>query len=345
MVTTLYSLGAILSLTGLILSPRLLRRFGNYHLTLWAIFIEITALFALTSLTHPVAVGIAFVIHIAMPLLLSFGLDIFLERAIENEKHTGAIRSNYLTIINLGFVLSPLFIGKIISLTSLRAAYAFSAGFAIILLFVVIERFSGVHARKFREVNFTDSIRKFAGRKNLSTVYWIHFVLQCFFALMIIFTPLYLNTVIGFSWETIGAIFTFMLLPFILFEVPLGRYFDKIRGEKDALIIGFILISIACLTMFFLETKLAIVWAAVLFLSRTGASFVEIGTEYAFFRHVSDEDAGFISVYRTTQPVSFLIAPLVAGIVLSTGVGINYVFLVIGLIVPIGAALAYKLKR
>ena len=59
---------------------------------------------------------------------------------------------------------------------------------------------------------------------------------------MIIYTTLYLHDTMKFSWQSIGSIYAFMLLPFVLLSLsyPLGRLSDKI-GEKKILIIGFII--------------------------------------------------------------------------------------------------------
>ena len=62
----------------------------------------------------------------------------------------------------------------------------------------------------------------------------------------------------------------------------------------------------------FLQSPIFWIWATVLFITRIGASLVEISSESYFFKHVKEEDTGLISLFRMARPLSFILAPLVA---------------------------------
>lgn len=343
-INLLYSAGALLSLVVLMASSRLILKVGIYRFALMALVYEIVSLFFLTFTNVAEYIAPLFVIHAAMPLIISFSLDVLLEGNVKNEHSTGTIRSNYLTVINTAFVLSPLVVGFIVDKTSYHVVYALSGILSLILFFVIADNFAIVRPSGYREVNFLDSIRKFKARKNLVTIFFSNFFLQSFYALMVIFTPLYLHEYIKMPWTDIGIVFTIMLLPFVIFQAPLGRMFDARRDERDVAFAGFLIMSVATISIFFIHSASILVWAAVLFTSRIGASFVEVATESSFFRHVNEQDAGFISIFRMSGPVSYTLAPLAASIV-TQFLPISWMFPIVGTLMLVGAGVAHSIKK
>lgn len=338
----LYVAGALITILILGSCTRLVRQFGNYTLTLAGVSIEIAALFALTLSRDLGIIAVSFIVLQSLPAFLIFNLDIFLERKMQREGSTGKIRSTYLTVINSAFVISPIIVGSMIENGGYAVVYASAAIIMTIFFVVVFDFFDPTIIHSFREVSFRDSVRKFSIRPALASVYSINFLLQIFYALMVIYTPLYLHNTLGIGWETLGVIFTIMLLPFVIFEAPLGRIFDKYRGERDAMIAGFLIMSAAVITMSYVHSTSALLWGFLLFMSRVGASFVEIGSEFSFFRQVDSRDAGLISVFRTTSPLSYVLAPII-GFIVTINFPLVYIFPVIGAAMLLGAGLSYRL--
>jgi len=124
--------------------------------------------------------------------------------------------------------------------------------------------------------------------------------------------PIYLHTYVGFSLSEIGIMFTIMLVPFVIFEIPFGTIADKWLGEKEIMIFGFILSGLSVFVMFLYPEKNFFVFSTLLFLSRVGASAIEITTESYFFKKVQGKEIDIISFFRITNPLSFIIAPLIA---------------------------------
>lgn len=343
-INLLYTAGALVSLVILIASSRLIRKIGIYRFALTALVYEIVSLIFLTFTNVPEYVAALFIIHASMPLIISFSLDIFLEGSIRNEHTTGTVRSNYLTIINTAFVISPLLVGFIVDRTSYHVIYGISAFISLILFLVIADNYAIVRPTGYREINFVDSIRKFVARRNLVTIFFSNFFLQSFYALMVIFTPLYLHEYIKMPWTDIGIVFTIMLLPFVIFQAPLGRIFDAYRDEKDVAFAGFLIMSATTISIFFINSASILVWAAVLFTSRIGASFVEVASESAFFRHVNEQDAGFISIFRMSPPISYTLAPLTASIV-AQFLPLVWMFPIVGALMLVGAGVAHSIKK
>jgi MFS family permease len=129
---------------------------------------------------------------------------------------------------------------------------------------------------------------------------------------MIIYLPLLLSSEIGFGWDKIGVMFTIMLLPFLIFELPAGLLGDKKFGEKEILVLGFLIMFFATLVIPTISSPIFWLWALVLFGTRIGASLVEISSESYFFKHVKETDVGPISLFRMARPLSFILAPLIA---------------------------------
>ncbi len=310
MLDALYLFGAAGSLMGLAIGASVIRRWSNFSWLTAILVAQAVALLGLTQVTSPLWIAIFFVLHQMLPPLVLFSFDVILEQMIDTQTVTGSVRSLYLTASNIAFVLVPFFVGTIAEAYSYRAIYAVAGVLIIGVILLVDGRFSGQEPRRFRQISFTDSLRQIPARRGLLDALGSDFLLQCFYALMTIFTPIYLHVFIGFDWQTIGLILAIMLLPFVIFEAPLGHLFDRFRIERDTLMTGFIIMTGACIVMFLTQSHNWEVWALWLFISRIGASFVEIGSEYSFFRRVNDSDAGFISVFHATSPLSYVVAPL-----------------------------------
>ncbi len=152
---------------------------------------------------------------------------------------------------------------------------------------------------------------------------------------MAIYMPIHLYFDVGFNWPEIGTMFSIMLLPFILFQIPLGSIEDRKHDEKQILVTGFLIMSIATILMSFIVEKNFILWTALLFISRIGASFVEVSTESYFFRHISTENASYVSIFRMTRSIPYLVIPVISYFAI-TYLGSQYLFLITGIIVFLG---------
>ena len=166
-------------------------------------------------------------------------------------------------------------------------------------------------------------------------------LLNFFFSWMVIYTPIYLHDHLGFSWTVIGIMFTIMLLPFPLLEMPLGKLADEKYGEKEMLNTGFIIIAITTAILTFITSTNAILWTVMLFATRIGASMVEITTESYFFKKIGSDDSNLLSFFRMTGPIAYIIGPISASILLIF-VAPNYLFVILGFIV-ITAGLYFSL--
>ena len=131
--------------------------------------------------------------------------------------------------------------------------------------------------------------------------------------------------------DILSIIIPIALLPFIFFEVILGKIADVKLGEKEILTFGFIIMAISTAGLSFITTSSIAVWAAALFLTRTGASAVEVMTESYFYKRVGPGDIHIITFMRTIRSMAYMIGPLVGSIVLMF-IDYHNLFLVLGII-------------
>jgi MFS family permease len=134
-----------------------------------------------------------------------------------------------------------------------------------------------------------------------------------------------------------------MLLPFVLFELPVGEMADEKYGEKEFLTMGFVIMGLSTIFISFVTVKIFWIWAALLFITRIGASFVEISSESYFFKQVNPEKTDVISFFRITRPLSFIVGPILATITLGF-IPFEYIFIIIGSLMILGTKYSLVLK-
>lgn len=308
----LYIFGSLLAVISLLLAPFLLRKFGSILVFLFFIVLEILAVFGMGNVSLASLVIFFFIIHLSADSILYFCLDINLEQETKIEGTTGSKRGVMLAISNIAWVLSPLALVFLINQNGFSKVYLLS-GIALIPLFFLVDMFfKNTKKASVATSNILLAIGSLIKQKDQARIIIIQFILNFFYSWMVIYLPLLLNKEIGLGWDKIGFIFVIMLLPFLLFELPAGILSDKKIGEKELLIIGFIIMFAATFMIPTITTSIFWIWATVLFITRIGAALVEISSESYFFKHVKEENTGLIGIFRMSRPLSYVIAPLFA---------------------------------
>lgn len=306
----LYTIGAVLSVVFLFLIPRVLNVLNAKFVLLFIIFVEFLSVLGLYLFGSTTPVVIFFITYQAIGILLLYCLDLFLESQIRDEENTGSARALFLTALNVTILLSLLIVSKLAS-GSLSTMYLLSALSLIPMTIIVIYKFDK-HIHKNKIFKLRDIIDFLKEDNDTFRILTTNFLLHLFYAIMVIYLPLLLIKTAGFDWGDVGKILAIMILPFLIFEIPLGKIYDKRTGEKEGIIFGIVFMSISTLVLSLLGTKTFLVWAIILFCTRVGASFVEMGAESYFFKKVSDRHSGVISLFRATQPLAFVISPIIA---------------------------------
>ncbi|MEK7134756.1 MAG: MFS transporter [Patescibacteria group bacterium] len=338
-----YTLASLVSIFAIIAAPYVLSRFGNYKIIVATSVVQTFVLIGLSTNPGLILSGLFFITFFVGSVLMYFSLDIILEHNTENTK-TGRLRGGYFTILNLGWVVSPFIVSLVMTNNDYWKIYAISAALTTLVAGLSLVHFRGFKDPAYARVPFWNTLSVVYKRKHVRGIFLSNILLHFFYAWMVIYMPIYLHEHIGFPWNEIGIMFGIMLLPFVLFELPAGRLADERYGEKGILAIGFLIMAVATAVLPFINGTEFILWTVTLFVTRIGASLVEIMNETYFFKHIESADTNILSLYKTTRPFSYLLAPAL-GVITLLLVPYKFIFLVLAAVVALGALVALRLTH
>ncbi|MEI6191023.1 MAG: MFS transporter [bacterium] len=340
----IYIIASIFTIICFLIMPFILKKFGNYKVTLFLVVLELCALLGIAFFqTLPWLIAI-FVINLTLIPLIYFSMDIFLE-GLSSNRQTGVIRGIYLTAVNLAWIISASLGGCILTNNDYWKIYLFSYIFLSPVVLVLILSLRKFKDSPYEATHLWQTVKSVWGNKDVRYIFMAVFLLQFFYAWMVIYTPLYLLNYIDFSWIEIGKIFSIMLLPFVFIQFLAGKLADRYFGEKEMLSIGFIIMAISTMVMFFVTGKSLLVWSLILFTSRIGAAMVEVMCDVYFFKKVDNKNANMISFYRMASPTAYIIGPLLAILILHTpGFDIRSLFFILGFIMLFGLRYSLAIK-
>ncbi len=342
----IYGISSLLTILLIFYTIKLLNYFGNLKLITLSALISIFSLIGLILTRDTPFVLLFFIIYYSLSFNIRHLLDIYLEN-ISDDHNTGSIRGLYLTFYNTAWLISPLLASFFVAGGNIWIVYCV-AGFTLLPLITLTSVFLTEKTRTNRKPqNIWQALKKlYTGRKNktknIYNILVVDFFLNFFYAVMVVYLPLYLYNHIGLTWQEIGITFTIMLLPFVLFQLPLGKIADKWLGEKELLVLGFIIAGGSTIIATFLNSLNWQVWAFLLFLNRTGAASIEIMKEAYLFKKISGKDTDIISLSRINNPLSYLLGPIFASLML-VFFDFKYIFLVLGLFTLLGVKYAWQL--
>lgn len=341
-VSLLYIIGSAVNLGLFLAAPRAVRAFGRYRYLLAVFAATALSAFGLIASDTRMEAALFFILQQASIPMVLFALDIFLEDASVNEVDTGKIRGAYLTLANIALVVSPAIAGWLMKSGGYGMVFLVSAAFLVPFAWTIMRKFPQGEPAAPARGSLVAGWRAVMADKDIKAAVLAHMALQFFYGWMVIYLPIYLTTTVGMGWDKVGILFSFMLLPFVLVELPAGSFADKSYGEKEIMMTGFAIAALATTAIPFPAGSSFVLWAAILFMTRVGAALVEVTVESYFFKHVSASDTDRISVFRMMRPAGFLAAPAVAGAWLSV-YSMQTGFFVLALSMAAGALIASRI--
>jgi MFS family permease len=307
------TIGASFALITFLFLPRLVARYGAQRLALLFAFAEMILLFALSAVPSGITGVICIILTMALQPLLLYELDLLLEATVEEESITGRVRTLFLTAGNLGALTAPFLMGVLLKNAD-SYHLIFFAGAVALVPFITL--FVGRQLPKTTlatPAHIRDTFAYILHNHDLASVTIAHFVLYLFYIWAPFYIPIYLNSVLHIPWITLGWMFSIMLVPYILIEYPAGWIADKILGDKELMVTGFIIAGLSLASMSILTPTSSIsLILGILILTRIGASLVESMTEGHFFRRVSEKDITSVSIFRSVWPLAYIVAPIIA---------------------------------
>jgi len=339
----IYSLAALVTLATFFNISKILRKLGNFKLAFLLFFLEALASFGLVFIQSPLFLIFLFIIHLIIIRLVFFNIDLFLE-CNSNDESTGTTRGILLTSSNSAYVIAPLIAGFILTNGDFWKLFFVSGFIMIPAILLLYFQFRDHKDPVYDDVPFIKTLKEIWQRKNLYKIMMSNFLLCFFYSWMVVYTPIYLHTEIGLSLrEIVGIIMPIALLPFMLFQFILGKIADEKLGEKEILTAGFIIAGLATISLSFVTSTNIIVWAFLLFVTRVGASFIEIMNETYFYKKIDGTDAHLMGCFKTLVPLAYLIGPLTATAFLMF-FDYKYLFIALGFIMFLGLRYSLTLE-
>jgi len=337
-----YVFGSIVSILALLVAPQIFRQIGGYKFLLLVIGLDALSILLFAFSKNAWSAVPVFIIGFALNTLIVFSLDELL-KIFSRDSATGKIRGIYLAVCHLAFITSQLASATILGYFSFKIIYIIAFGVMLLFFLLSYLGLKNIPDPQYDKLKVFKYIKEFFKNKDLSRIYSINFLLQIFYAWMIIYTPIYLYMHLGFSWREIGIISAIMLLPFLFIPFNLGKYADKI-GERKILMFGFTLASLTTLSLFFIQKHEVWVWALLLFSTRIGAATIEVMSDAYFFKHIKPENEEFVGVYRSTAPLAYILGPLLALAVFYFVPSFQYLFFVLCAIMLVGFFITLRLR-
>ena len=241
-ISLFFIIANIFSVTCIYLFPGLIKKFTNNFLIKIVLAIYLTALLGLTITNSASMALISIILFSISSNLIWINMDIAIE-SLSSNSLTGKIRTTYFTFINAGWILSPLLTTYLIGKGEYNLSF-FVAAFLVIPFFLLFLSYSKKlkDRTKYQKEKMSIVVKKMWRNKNLRSIFFVAFLLQLFYSSAVIYIPLYLYQNLGMSWQVLGPIFSVMLIPFLLIEIPAGIIADKYWGEKELMSIGFIIL-------------------------------------------------------------------------------------------------------
>jgi len=345
----IFSIASVLTLFSFIIIKRILGWVGNYKTFLGFLILDFISLFIMSlSLIFsggiwPYIFIVTYIIGFMARSICFLNLDIFLEHITSN-KETGGVRGFFLTSINVAFIIGP-FISSLIVLDVADAGkvYLFSWVILIPVIIMTIRFLHNFKDARYKKSDMWHTAIQVYKNKDLRNVFSTNFILRFFYSWMIIYTPIFLIKTIGFTLSETALIMSISLISFVLFQIPMGILADKYVGEKEIMTTGLVIMGLFTASIAFFDTHSFYFWATILFITRIGASMVEIMNETYLFKKINDESVNILGFYRAVRPIAYIISPALASILLIF-IDINYLFLVLGIIVLFGVNFSLRIK-
>jgi len=346
----IYALASITTIIVLAIVRKVVKKTGNYRAFLNALIVEFISLSILSLClfveinTFWVAVFIiAFISGFVARSVAFFNFDIFAEH-LSNNAEKGGVRDIFLTSANFAYVAGPVLFGLLVS-SDKEIGKVFVLGVILLIPIIQITRkyFKNYEDAQYKDYEFLGTLFYIIRKADLRRIFICNFILYLFYAWMIIYTPIYLHDTIGFNLSEIGIIIGLALIPFLLLEMFLGKLADTKYGEKEILTAGLIIAGLSTISMAIFSAKIFILWTAILFVTRIGASMIESMSETYVFKKVKDGGLDVISVYRAVRPVTYIFGTIFASILLHY-FDIKILFWVLGIIIILGINFSLRIK-
>lgn len=342
----IFAATAALALVYFLLAPRLLRKYGNTKVSLFA---SISLPLGLLLLASPIPLPLTILTYLLVTLdttILFAALDVFIAQYV-SEARMGMIHGLFFAMCSLGFMLSPALSGIIAAGYMMSYVYIAAAISALPIPFIIWGGFKNFIDPGYDDVPLLPGKDLHEAAPDLIPVFAAQFALQTFYVMMTIYIPLYFVEHIGFTYDTFGYIITIALAMFVILPTPYGWIADNFIGEKEMIITGMVIMgaSLIAIPLLAEQHQTFTLWAGLLIISRIGATATESMADTFFFKRIEHAHPSLIAFYRRARPLAWLIIPTISATLLSLQiVDIDRLLMLSGIAIMVTIVLTAKLR-
>lgn len=313
-VSVFYFISYAIALIGILNMHKIIKKLGKATAMFLFLFLQVCSVTFLVF-SSPSIIGVILLMsYIIASYLAWVMLDVIVEDYSEDKK-SGRIRGMHLTILNAGFMVGPFISTQVLEKFGFNGLFFVAMIISMFMFIVAILGLRSDNQRFGQNLTIRDLMKKIFVNKDVMKIYAVSLALEFFFALMVVYTSLYLLE-LGMSWSKIGIIFTIMLVPFVILGYPVGLLADKKLGEKEMIIFGLVIMAISSASIFFITSTSIWVWSLILFATRIGATIIETLRDSYFYKKIDGRDVDIISFFRTTPSIAYILATTISAVIL-----------------------------
>jgi MFS family permease len=313
------ALGAIITLSVFPYLPRMVVRHGPQRMAIVFAGIEGIVLLFLAAQPSALLAVMLVALACAIPPFIVYQLDLLLEACVIDEGTTGRVRTGFTSSGNIALVLAPVLVGILLNHTDHYGLVFMAAALSVVpfILLMMTRSLPQITPPSLKSIRTTGIA--LMSDKDERAIAFCNLLLQIYTRLAPLYVPLYLHTVLGIPWSSLGWVIAVSLVPLAILEYPAGWLADTKIGDRVLMATGFVIggLSLCCLAFVTATTPLWTILVILLF-TCVGSSFIESMTESHFFRRMSADDAEAVSIFRMMRPLGALTAPIIGTILLST---------------------------
>jgi MFS family permease len=343
-VSGLFVIASISTLLASLTIAKSIKRFHTYTFTFFLVIAEIfaTIMFAITD--NLFIIGMFFIIHFVLQSFLFICLNIFIE-SFTKHAETGSVRGLFLTLLSMGYLVSPLIGGTILANSSFKMLYIVASLVLVPFLYFMHKYLVHIKEPAYTAVDIFGALRRVLSNKDMKSIFITQLTVESFYSVMVIYSPLYLAT-IGIPLTTyLTFILPIALVPLVLLPYELGFLADSRHGEKNILITGLLTMAVTTFLCVIVRSADPRIWTVLFLVSRIGTSLVETMTYTYFFKKIGPEDASLTALFMNIRGVSIILVGSVGFIFAPLLINRpQLMFIILGVIILWGVSHAVKIK-
>lgn len=285
-------------------------------------------------------------VFVVLYILMALALMV---RDFAKANNLGKTEGFYYLFSNIGWAIGPITGGLIARYAGNEPVFILSGlCMAVTLLYLSHQHLIKKHPslaqphleNKVKKADGFNRFKKYIENRNRIIVYFVSVALVLWMSFKTVVVPLFVADS-GYGSDTAGLIISLCILPYVLFEMPIGQYADK-KGFRIPIISGFFIIASFALAawlspVFYLN-------ALFLILANVGAAFIEPLRDVYFFKNVEKENEDALyGVFITSDPVGRFLGPAIISTTLIF-LPFNSVFVVMAIILAIAGVFSFLIK-